>query len=158
MAASPSTFATGALPQPEPQSRPDESQANAEHNPLTTPERDPTPAVEGAYSPTSPPTRSGKGVVPPPPEVEAEYEVAGCLNGAPGVWGWIWHPGGRTSSCPYAKSQHEMGCSCGDPPGYRWRFAPDDAWLLKLLELGRVDLDRMEARALEAAKSRLRET
>ena len=149
VAASPSPSATGARPQPEPQSRPDKSQANADHNPPTTPERDPTPAVEGAYSPTSPPTRSGEGVVPPPPEVDAEYKVAGCLNGAPGVWGWIWHPGGRTSSCPYAKSQHEMGCSCGDPPGYRWRFAPDDAWLLKLLELGRVDPDRMEARALE---------
>ena len=88
-------------------------------------------------------------VVPTPTEFDPHYGVAGSLEGAPGVWKWQWNAGSRSSSCPLAKSQHEMGCTCGDPPRHEWMFIPDDSFLANLLKVGLVDLERMETRAYD---------
>ena len=85
--------------------------------------------------------------MPAPTEFDPHYGVAGSLEGAPGVWKWQWNAGSRSSSCPLAKSQHEMGCTCGDPPRHEWMFIPDDSFLANLLKVGLVDLERMETRA-----------
>ena len=89
------------------------------------------------------------GVVPSPAGFDPHYGVAGSLEGALGVWRWQWNAGSRSASCPLAKSQHEMGCTCGDPPRHEWMFVPDDSFLANLLKIGLVDLERMETRAYD---------
>ena len=112
------------------------------------------PREGNALSRTMPPSHeSSDKLLAAPEEVDTLYQVPGQLGGAPGVWRWVWHGGSRTSSCPYAKSQHEMGCTCDDPPRHRWRFVPDDEFLSYLLEMGVKDLEHMESRANELFES-----